>query len=135
VSVQQVTGFLGLEFASKQQTTTALRPPLSTAKAVGRSCIFATSSRAWALIKITQDNHTSMYEDNTACIEWRNSVIGGRKRAKLIDIRKHFAHKEIRNGQMNLIRVATAKQLADILTKQPLFVSQWQVFVGKLSLY
>jgi hypothetical protein len=75
-----------------------------------------------------------MYEDNTACIEWRNSVIGGREHAKLIDIRKHFAHKEIRNGQMNQVRVATAKQLADILTKQPLFVSQWQAFVGKLSL-
>ncbi len=31
-------------------------------------------------------------EDNTACIEWENHVIGGCERAKHIDIRKHFAH-------------------------------------------
>ena len=35
---------------------------------------------------------TPVYEDNTECIEWTNNVIGGRERAKHIDIRKHFAH-------------------------------------------
>ena len=29
---------------------------------------------------------TPVYEDNTACIEWTNNVIGGRERAKHIDI-------------------------------------------------
>ena len=38
---------------------------------------------------------TPVYEDNTACIEWGNHVIGGRERAKHIDIRKHFAHEVI----------------------------------------
>jgi hypothetical protein len=33
-----------------------------------------------------------VYEDNTKCIEWGNNVIGGRERAKYIDIRKNFAH-------------------------------------------
>jgi hypothetical protein len=33
---------------------------------------------------------TPVYDDNTACIEWGNIVIGGRERAKHIDIRKHF---------------------------------------------
>ncbi len=58
-----------------------------------------------------------MYEDNTASIEWGNNVIGGRERAKHIDIRKHFAHEVIRNGEMKLIKVSTTSQLDDILTK------------------
>ena len=33
---------------------------------------------------------TPVYKDNTACIQWTNNVIGGRERAKHIDIRKHF---------------------------------------------
>jgi hypothetical protein len=38
----------------------------------------------------TQKRPTPIYEDITACIEWGNYVIGGRERAKHIDIRKHF---------------------------------------------
>ncbi len=48
-----------------------------------------------------------MYEDNSACIEWGNNVIGGREQAKHIDIHKHFAHEVIRNGEMKLIKVLT----------------------------
>ena len=59
----------------------------------------------------------TVYEDNTACIEWGNNVICGRERAKHIDIRKHFAHETIRNGPMTLKKVATTAQLADIMTK------------------
>ena len=58
-----------------------------------------------------------MLEDNTACIEWANHVIGGRERAKHIDIRKHFAHEAVQNGHMRLYKIATEFQLADILTK------------------
>ncbi len=46
---------------------------------------------------------TPIYEDNTACIEWGNHVIGGRKRAEHIDKRKHCAHETIQNRQMRLI--------------------------------
>ena len=63
-----------------------------------------------------QKSPTQVYEDNTACIEWGNHVIGGRKRAKHIDIRKHFAHEVVQNGQMRLVHAATTSQLADILT-------------------
>ena len=45
-----------------------------------------------------QPQPTPVYEDNTAYIEWGNNVIGGRVRAKHIDIRKHFAHEVIQNG-------------------------------------
>jgi hypothetical protein len=49
--------------------------------------------------------------------EWSNNIIGGRKRAKRIDIQKHFAHEVIQNGHPRLIRVSTADQLADLFTK------------------
>ncbi len=45
------------------------------------------------------------------CIEWANHVIGaefgGHERAKHIDIRKHFAHEAVQNGQMLLCKIAT----------------------------
>ncbi len=41
---------------------------------------------------LPQEDDTPVYEDDTACIEWDNHIIGGRERAKHIDIRKHFAH-------------------------------------------
>jgi hypothetical protein len=66
---------------------------------------------------------TPVGEDNTACIEWANYVIGGRERAKHIDLRKHFAHAAVQNGEIVLYKVASCDQLADILTKalsQPL---------------
>ena len=52
---------------------------------------------------------TPVYEDNTACIEWTNNVIGairfgGRERAKHIDIRKHFAHEAAQIGHLRLKR-------------------------------
>jgi hypothetical protein len=46
-----------------------------------------------------------------------NNVIGGRERAKHIDIRKHFAHEVIQNVAMRLVKVPTAQQMANILTK------------------
>ena len=61
--------------------------------------------------------NTPVYEDNTACIKWGNHVIGGRERAKHIDIRKHFAHEVIQIQEMRLIKVDTSNQLADIFTK------------------
>jgi hypothetical protein len=68
---------------------------------------------------------TPIHQDNKACIEWgasdRGSVVGGRERAKHIDIRKHFAHEATQNGRIGLVRagwtVDTAKQLADVFTK------------------
>ncbi len=60
------------------------------------------------------------------CIEWGNNVIGGRERAKHMDIRKHFTL--IQNGQILLVRVSTASQLVDIFTKG-LHCPHWQTCV------
>ena len=103
---------------SKMQKTTAL----STAEAEYYSASTAATEvlylrppgrigiRDWA-------RPTPIHEDNSASIGWGNNVIGGRERAKHIDIRKHFAHEVIQNGAMRLIKVPTSAQLADILTK------------------
>ena len=64
-----------------------------------------------------QGSWTPVYEDNTACIEWSNHVIGGRERAKHIDLRKYYAHEAVQNGYLRLIKIDTANQLADVFTK------------------
>ncbi len=78
-----------------------------------------------------QASPTPVYEDNTACIEWGNNVICGRERAKHIDIQKHFAHEVIQNGEMLLVYVPMASQLADIFTKG-LHYQQWQTCVQSI---
>ncbi len=57
-----------------------------------------------------------------------NNVIGGRERAKHIDIQKHFAHEVIQNCEMLLVCVPMASQLMGIFTKG-LHYQQWQVCV------
>ena len=103
---------------SKMQKTTAL----STGEAQHYSASAAGCEVLYlrALLRrlgFGQKKPTPIYEDNTACIEWGNNVIGCRERAKHIDIRKHFAHEVIQNGGMRLVKVPTKVQLADILTK------------------
>jgi len=78
-----------------------------------------------------QDAPTTVYEDNTACIEWGNNIIGGRERAKHIDIRKHFAHEAIKNGHLILVKIATTMQLADIMTKG-VKLPQWEMCIKGL---
>jgi hypothetical protein len=60
---------------------------------------------------LPQENDTPECEDNTACIEWGNHIIGGceldSERAKQLDICKHLAHEVIQNRHMRLIRVPT----------------------------
>jgi hypothetical protein len=79
------------------------------------------------------DTPIPVHEDNTACIEWGNHIIGGRERAKHIDIRKHFAHEVIQNRQMRIIRAPTDEQLADIFTKALPFRQFERCLMGLMS--
>ena len=69
-----------------------------------------------ANMQLRQSDYTPVVEDSTVCLEWANHVIGGRERAKHIDIRKHFAHKAVQNCHMRLFKIATEFQLSHILT-------------------
>ncbi len=60
-----------------------------------------------------------------------NNIIGGRERAKRIDIRKHFAHEAVQNGHVRLVRVSTSKQLADIFT-QGLHPQPWATCIKSI---
>jgi hypothetical protein len=107
-----------ISWKSKLQKTISL----STAEAEYYSASTATTEGIWLrdtvrALGFARQGPTPLYEDNTACIEWGNNVIGGRERAKHIDIRKHFAHEVIQNGHIRLVRVDTANQLADVFTK------------------
>jgi hypothetical protein len=106
-----------ISWKSKMQKTTAL----STAEAE----YYSASTAAMEILYLryllerpdfAQQKPTPNYEDNSACIDWGNNVIGGRERAKNIDIQKLFAHEVIQIGEMLLIKVPTSAQLADILT-------------------
>jgi hypothetical protein len=126
VYVQQVSYPFAREAAPDHSVTTAL----STAEAEYYSAATAATEvlylRLLENMGFAQPGPTPMYEDNTACIEWGNRVIVARERAKHTDIWKHLARQVIHNGHMKLIRVATANQLADILTK-PLHFPQCMV--------
>ena len=74
---------------SKMQKTTAL----STAEAEYcsasvASCKVLDLKDLLRRLGFGQRKPTPIFEDNTACIEWGNNVIGGRERAKHIDIRR-----------------------------------------------
>ena len=123
-SRRSTTGFLirynmgPISWKSKLQKTIAL----STAEAEYYSASSGTVEVIYLrhLLRemgFAEKSWTPLYEDNTACIEWSNNVIGGRERAKHIDIRKHYAHEAIQNGHLRLIRVDTSEQLADVFTK------------------
>ena len=102
---------------SKMQKTTGLSTAEAeyySASAAGCEVLYL---RALRRLGFGQKKPTPIDEDNTACIKWGNNVIGGRERARHIDIRKHFAHEVIQNGEMRLVKVPTKVQLADILTK------------------
>ncbi len=64
-----------------------------------------------------EDTLAPVYEDNTACIEWGNHVIGGRERAKHVVIHNHFAREVIQNHHIRHFRVPTGEQLTDIFTE------------------
>jgi hypothetical protein len=127
-----------ISWRSKMQKTIAL----STAEAEYYSASNAAVERIYlqSLFRnmgVTSKSWTLVYDDNNACIEWSNNIIGGRERAKHIDIRKKFSHKAVQNGHLRLILVNTSKQPADIFTKglhpQPLATCNKSILGGNLG--
>ena len=80
----------------------------------------------------TQDNSTTIYEDNKGTIELTKNP-KSHSRTKHIDIKYHFNREKIGDGTINLIYCPTNEMLADLLTKalpKPLF----EELRGKLGL-
>jgi hypothetical protein len=64
-----------------------------------------------------QTHPTSVYEDNRTCVAWSEGSVGGSDRAKHIDLREHFVHNAVDQGVLKLRPVASAENVADLLTK------------------
>jgi len=80
-----------------------------------------------------QEAPTELYEDNMACIFMSESAVMYHK-ARHIDTRVYHLRELCKEGQLKLIKVESAKQAADSLTKgtppRPLFESHRRVMLG-----
>jgi hypothetical protein len=60
---------------------------------------------------------TSVYEDNRTCVAWPEGSVGGSDRAKHMDLREHCLHNAVDQGVLKLRPVASADNVADLLTR------------------
>jgi hypothetical protein len=73
-----------------------------------------------------QRNATEIGEDNRTCIAWSEGSVGGRVRAKHIDLRQHFVHNAVQDKVLSLRSIKSEDNVADLLTK-PLAEPAFQV--------
>ena len=78
-----------------------------------------------------QTSPTLIYEDNRTCIAWSEGSVGGSDRAKHIDLRQHFVHEAVQAKTLKLEVIASADNVADILTK-PLPQAPFQLLRKRL---
>ena len=60
---------------------------------------------------------TSVFADNETCIAWSEGSVGGSERAKHVDLRMHFVHEARAAGHLQLHKIDSKLNCADILTK------------------
>ena len=64
-----------------------------------------------------QNGPTPIFADNETCIHWSEGSVGGSDRAKHIDLRKHFVHDARQQGILQLQKIDSEFNAADLLTK------------------
>ena len=64
-----------------------------------------------------------LHEDNQACIRLAEAPVTS-QRSKHIDIRYHFIRHHVKNGNIRIVYVPTAEQIADGLTK---LLPRWKI--------
>ena len=64
-----------------------------------------------------QNGPTPIFADNMKCIHWSEGSVGGSDRAKHIDLRKHFFHDARQQGILQLKKIDSEFNVADLLTK------------------
>ena len=60
---------------------------------------------------------TAVFADNETCISWSEGSVCGSERAKHIDLRIHFVHEAGTAGHLELHKLDSKLNAADILTK------------------
>ena len=53
----------------------------------------------------------------TVRVAWSEGSVGGSDRAKHIDLREHFVHDAVASKILKLVPIASAANVADLLTK------------------
>jgi hypothetical protein len=64
-----------------------------------------------------QSAPTPVFADNETCIAWSEGSVGGSDRAKHVDLRMHFVHEARQAGHLQLHKIDSKLNGADILTK------------------
>jgi hypothetical protein len=61
--------------------------------------------------------HLSSFADNETCIAWSEGSVGGSERAKHVNLCTHFVHETRAAGHLQLHKIDSQLNGADILTK------------------
>ena len=107
-----------ISWQSRQQASVAL----STMEAEYMAACAATQETIWLRLLLKDlhildgDQPMVIREDNTACMAYAKNPMDYKK-SKHIDVKYHFVRERIASGEIILEYVASADQLADILTK------------------
>ena len=106
-----------ISWSSKRQATTAL----SSTEAEYMAATLATKEAMWLRRLLSELGHgpqgpTTVYEDNQGAIAIAQNPVF-HQRTKHIDIQYHFTRERVEAGDIKLVYIPTADQLADICTK------------------
>ena len=123
-----------ISWRSKKQRTVAL----SSTEAKYMASTEATQESVWLkafmceLDEMKNDEAVKIYEDNQGSIVLAKNP-EFRKRTKHIDIRYHFVHEKVPDGQVLLQYCATKNMKADLMTK-PIPAAQFEYLRGMLGI-
>jgi len=107
-----------ISWRSKRQTTVALssaEAEFISASAMVQEVIYL--RKFLANLGYPQTEPTPVFADNETCIAWSEGSVGGSERAKHIDLRVHFVHEARTAGHLELRKLDSKVNAADILTK------------------
>ena len=107
-----------ISWRSKRQPTVALssaEAEFISASALVQEVIYL--RKFLANLGYPQTAPTPIFADNETCIAWSEGSVGGSERAKHIDLRVHFVHEARAAGHLELCKLESKVNAADILTK------------------
>ena len=107
-----------ISWRSKRQPTVALssaEAEFISASAMVQEVIFL--RKFLGNLGFPQTAPTPVFADNETCIAWSEGSVGGSERAKHVDLRMHFVHEARAAGHLQLHKIDSQLNGADILTK------------------
>jgi len=106
-----------VSWSSKRQPVVAWSTTEAEYYALVHACQQATWMSSWmAEAGLPQDNTATLYGDNKGSVDIANNAKGVSK-AKHIHVNYHFIHEHVKMGEVDIVQIPTADNLADILTK------------------